>query len=112
MELKSFNKKTTSNLNEQALQVLNKIGVDCYAAIIISPSWTKNDFRLAEKIMKRNDGLLMNLVIGIVGAILGKFLLGLMGVAYAGVLASLLAAVFGAVVLLAIINAIKGRRLV
>ena len=53
MELKSFNKKTTSNLNEQALQVLNKIGVDCYAAIIISPSWTKNDFRLAEKIMKR-----------------------------------------------------------
>jgi uncharacterized membrane protein YeaQ/YmgE (transglycosylase-associated protein family) len=67
---------------------------------------------IAEKIMKRNDGLLMNLVIGLVGAILGKFLLGLMGVGYAGVLPSLLAAVFGAVVLLAIINMVRGRRLV
>jgi radical SAM superfamily enzyme YgiQ (UPF0313 family) len=52
-ELKSFNKKTTSTLNEQAMHILNKAGVDCYAAIIISPSWTRQDFRLAEKVMKR-----------------------------------------------------------
>ena len=65
---------------------------------------------IAEKIMKRNDGLLMNLIIGIVGAILGKFLLGLVGVAYAGIIPSLLAAVLGAVVLLAVINMIRGRR--
>ncbi|MBN8553457.1 MAG: GlsB/YeaQ/YmgE family stress response membrane protein [Caulobacterales bacterium] len=29
---------------------------------------------LAEKIMKRNDSLLMNLVIGVVGALLGGFI--------------------------------------
>ena len=52
-ELKSFNKKTTSTLNEQALHILNEAGVDCYAAIIVSPTWTKQDFRLAEKVMKR-----------------------------------------------------------
>ena len=41
---------------------------------------------LAEKIMKRNHGLLTNLVVGIVGALLGKFLLNLVGIEYAGIL--------------------------
>ena len=65
---------------------------------------------LAEKIMKRNHGLLTNLVVGIVGALLGKFLLNLVGIEYAGILPSLGAAVLGAVILLFILGVIKGRR--
>ncbi len=53
IELKDFDKKTTVSLNRQALQVLNKYGVDCYAAIIVSPNWTKQDFKSAAKEMRR-----------------------------------------------------------
>jgi radical SAM superfamily enzyme YgiQ (UPF0313 family) len=52
MELSDFNKKTSENINRKAMSVLNRYGIDCYAAIIISPSWTKNDFIKAERIMK------------------------------------------------------------
>jgi len=65
---------------------------------------------LAEKIMKRNHGLLTNLIVGIVGALIGKFLLNLVGIEYAGILPSLGAAVLGAVILLFILGIIKGRR--
>lgn len=65
---------------------------------------------LAEKIMKRNHGLLTNLIVGIVGALIGKFLLNLVGIQYAGILPSLGAAVLGAVILLFILGVIKGRR--
>jgi uncharacterized membrane protein YeaQ/YmgE (transglycosylase-associated protein family) len=65
---------------------------------------------LAEKIMKRDHGLLVNLVVGLVGAIIGKFVLGLLGYEYAGILPSLGAALLGAVILLAILGMFKGRR--
>jgi len=65
---------------------------------------------IAEKIMRRDHGLLTNLIVGLVGALIGKFLLGLMGVAYAGIIPSLLAAVIGAVILLAIIGMFNRRR--
>jgi hopanoid C-3 methylase len=50
-ELASFNKQTNRTINSQALQVLNQNKVDCYAAVIISPSWDKNDFKKAGDIM-------------------------------------------------------------
>jgi radical SAM superfamily enzyme YgiQ (UPF0313 family) len=50
-ELDGFNKKTSSNINELAMGVLNKYGVDCYAAVIISPSWGKEEFMAAGRIM-------------------------------------------------------------
>lgn len=46
-ELDAFNKKTSRNINEAAMKVLNRYGVDCYAAIITSPDWTEEDFKLA-----------------------------------------------------------------
>lgn len=51
IELKQFNKQTTYNTNRHAMEVLNKYGVDCYAAVIISPSWDAKDFEKAGKIM-------------------------------------------------------------
>jgi len=51
IELNDFNKQTTSNTNKLAMAVLNKYRVDCYAAVIISPSWGLSDFRKAGDIM-------------------------------------------------------------
>ena len=81
-------------------------GIGWLLAIIvgIAAGW------IAEKIMKRDHGLLMNLIVGLVGALIGKLLLGMIGIGYEGVLPSLGAAVVGAVLLLAIIGMFKGRR--
>ena len=51
IELQGFNKLTDSNTNRQAMAVLNKYKVDCYAAVIISPSWSTDDFMKAGDIM-------------------------------------------------------------
>jgi hopanoid C-3 methylase len=50
-ELNGFNKQTSSNTNKLAMSVLNKFKVDCYAAVIISPSWSLSDFQRAGDIM-------------------------------------------------------------
>lgn len=46
-----FNKQTSSNTNRLAMAVLNQYRVDCYAAVIVSPSWSAGDFRKAGDIM-------------------------------------------------------------
>jgi len=46
-ELDSFEKRTTREINEKALKVLKENHVDCYAAVITSPDWSKDDFRKA-----------------------------------------------------------------
>ncbi len=51
-ELSGFHKTTNETINHQALSVLNRYGIDCYAAIIISPTWTKEDFARAYRIMR------------------------------------------------------------
>ena len=32
-------------INEETMNVLNSIGIDCYASIIAMPEWTENDFK-------------------------------------------------------------------
>jgi hopanoid C-3 methylase len=52
-ELNTFNKLTSSTTNEQCMRVLNKIGVDCYAACICSPDWDAERFNvMAEKLIE------------------------------------------------------------
>ena len=66
---------------------------------------------IAEKMMKANMGLLMNIVLGIVGALLGNFLLMLVfGSTMGGIFGQLIVAVVGACLLIAIARAIMGRR--
>lgn len=69
---------------------------------------------IAEKIMGRDDSLIMNIVIGIVGAIAGGWLLGLLfGIslsAQSGWIWSILVSVIGAVILLWIVGMVRGRR--
>jgi len=68
---------------------------------------------IAEKIMRRNHGLLTNLVVGVIGSLIGNFLLNQLGFGATGAngwLYSLGAAVLGAVLLLFVLGLVKGRR--
>ena len=82
-------------------------GVGIVGAIIIGivAGW------LAEKIMHRNHGILVILVVGIAGAFIGSFLANTLGIGTgAGVVPSLLVATVGAILLLGMLSLIKGRR--
>lgn len=63
---------------------------------------------LAETIMKgRGAGLLVNLIVGIIGAYLGGLLFGFLGLSMHGLIGSLISATVGAVVLLFLVGLIK-----
>ncbi|HUL50343.1 MAG TPA: GlsB/YeaQ/YmgE family stress response membrane protein [Gemmatimonadales bacterium] len=64
---------------------------------------------LASILMKTNVqmGVLANIVVGIVGSLLGYWIAGLIGLSANGVIASWLIAVAGAVVLIAILKGMK-----
>ena len=64
---------------------------------------------VAEKVMSRNQGLLVNLVVGVVGAYLGAFLFRLFGLATTGFVGTLVVAIIGSIVLLAIVGAVRNR---
>ena len=80
-------------------------GVGIIGAIIIGilAGW------IAEKVMKRNHGLLTNLIVGIVGALIGGFLAGLMGINFGGWIGSLIISTIGAIVLLLLLGAFQRR---
>jgi radical SAM superfamily enzyme YgiQ (UPF0313 family) len=60
-ELSGFVKQTNSNINQQAVRVLNKYKVYCFAAVITSPSWDKNDFSHAGEILEELNIKFLNL---------------------------------------------------
>jgi len=65
---------------------------------------------LGGQLMKgRSFGLLGNLVVGIIGAILGGFLFRLVGLAATGLLGSLICATVGAIVLLWLLQQFRRR---
>ena len=47
-ELIQFNKNIDSKTNEKAMQVLRRLGIECYATIIISPEWGKKEFEYSK----------------------------------------------------------------
>lgn len=63
---------------------------------------------LAGKIMKgKGFGLVGNLVVGVIGALIGGFIFDALNIAFAGIVGSLIAALVGALILLWIIGLIK-----
>ena len=80
-------------------------GVGIIGAIIIGilAGW------LAEQIMKRNHGLLTNLIVGVVGALLGSFLAGAMGISFGGWIGSLVISTLGEILLLFLLGLVKKR---
>ena len=51
-ELKQYDKNIDAKTNEEAMRVLNRYNIDCYATIIVSPEWGKDEFAYCkEKLM-------------------------------------------------------------
>ncbi|MGC2711742.1 MAG: GlsB/YeaQ/YmgE family stress response membrane protein [Pseudolabrys sp.] len=65
---------------------------------------------LAEQFMKSEMGLLMNIVLGIVGAVIGSAILSFFGVNLGGWIGYLIARFIGAVLLIWIVRAVRGTR--
>ena len=78
-------------------------GIGWIAAIIIGgfAGW------LAERFMKSDMGVLMNIVLGIVGAMVANLLMGLIGVSLGGWLGYLVAGFLGACILIALARAVR-----
>jgi uncharacterized membrane protein YeaQ/YmgE (transglycosylase-associated protein family) len=63
---------------------------------------------LAGQIMKgKSFGLLTNLIVGVMGALLGGFLCGVLGISAGGLLGSLVVATLGAMLFLYLLQVIK-----
>lgn len=77
-------------------------GVGFFGAIIVGilAGW------IAEKVTKRDHGLIMNLIVGLIGAFVGPFILGIFNLmpAGAGFIPSLVVSTIGAVVFLFILG--------
>jgi uncharacterized membrane protein YeaQ/YmgE (transglycosylase-associated protein family) len=86
---------------------LGQPGVGFFMALIIGAlaGW------LAEKLTRSDHGLFTNIIMGIIGAVVGNFLLRLLGVGPAyGFWGNLISATVGAVIVITIYRAITGRR--
>ena len=81
-------------------------GVGWFATIIIGifAGW------IAEKVTSRDQGLIMNLIVGLVGALVGGWLAQVLGIVYNGWWASLLVSTVGAIILLWVWGLLRGRR--
>ena len=63
---------------------------------------------LAGKLMRgRGFGFIVNLLVGIAGAVIGGWVFGLLGIAAGGIIGSLVTALVGAILLLWIISLFK-----
>jgi uncharacterized membrane protein YeaQ/YmgE (transglycosylase-associated protein family) len=79
-----------------------EMGFVWFILIGIAAGW------LAGRVVKGGGfGLVGDLIVGVIGALLGGFLIGLLGITAGGLLGSLVTATVGAIVLLALVRAIK-----
>lgn len=78
-------------------------GVGLIAAIIIGgiAGW------LASMFMKSGTSLVMNIVLGIVGALVASVIFGLLGISFGGWVGYLIAGFIGACILIAIARAVR-----
>ena len=78
-----------------------------FAAIIVGAlaGW------LAEKLMKSDQGLLTNIILGVIGAIIGNAVFHVFGIALAGWVGFLLAGILGACLLIAVSRFFGKRKL-
>jgi uncharacterized membrane protein YeaQ/YmgE (transglycosylase-associated protein family) len=86
---------------------LGQPGVGFIMAIVIGAvaGW------LAEKFTRSDHGLLMNIIMGIIGAVVANFVLRLIGIGPAtGWIGNLIAATVGAIIIITIYRAVTGNR--
>lgn len=69
---------------------------------------------IAEKVMKTDQGIIMNIIVGVIGSYIGAFLANALGIRLGEVfqgwfLGNLIVAAAGAIVLLFVVKAVRGR---
>ena len=81
---------------------MNDASIGWIAAIIIGglAGW------IASGLMKTNTGLFLNIVLGIIGAVIASFLFGIFGVSFGGWIGYLIAGVIGACILIGGVRAV------
>ena len=62
---------------------------------------------LAGKIMKSNNGILFNIILGLLGGCLGGLLFGILGFATTGIIGNIISGVVGSCILVALVRYIK-----
>ncbi len=82
---------------------MNDASIGWIAAIIIGglAGW------IASGLMKTSTGLFLNIVLGIVGAVIASFLFGLFGVSFGGWVGYLIAGIIGACILIGGVRAVQ-----
>jgi len=92
-------------MSTETYAFLNQPGVGFFSMLIIGviAGW------VAERVTDSNHGLLVNLVVGILGAFLGGWLAGLLEIPVFGFFRTLIAAIVGAIILLWGWRAIRSR---
>lgn len=82
---------------------MDETGIGWIAAIIIGglAGWIASNF------MKSDTGVFMNIILGIIGAAVASFLLGMLGVSFGGWLGYLVAGFIGACILIAGARAVR-----
>jgi uncharacterized membrane protein YeaQ/YmgE (transglycosylase-associated protein family) len=97
---------TLTRIASTRRRIMDDTGVGWIAAIIIGgiAGW------LAEQFMKSDTGMLMNIVLGIVGAALASALLSILGIHFGGWIGYLIAGFIGACLLIWIVRMIRGQR--
>jgi uncharacterized membrane protein YeaQ/YmgE (transglycosylase-associated protein family) len=83
---------------------MNEVSIVGAVVIGILAGW------IAEQVMGREHGLSTNLVVGVVGAFLGALIASTLRFGFAGFWGSLLVSSVGAIVLLAIVGMLRGRK--
>lgn len=83
---------------------MNEVSIVGAVVIGILAGW------IAEQVTGRDHGLATNLVVGIIGAFLGAVIASALNIGFAGFWGSLIVSTVGAIVLLAIVGMVRGRR--
>lgn len=93
----------SGRLFNRGVHNMGDAGIGWIAAIIIGglAGW------IASNIMKTNTGIFLNVVLGIVGALIASFLFGIIGISFGGWLGYLVAGLLGACILIALVRAIR-----
>jgi len=92
-------------MDDQVYSVLNEPGVGWFTMIIIGllAGW------IAERVTESDHGLLTNLLVGLIGAFVGKYLAELAAIPVFGFFRTLIAAAVGAVIVLFLWRKVRGR---
>ncbi|HEY9213406.1 MAG TPA: GlsB/YeaQ/YmgE family stress response membrane protein [Ancylobacter sp.] len=92
-------------MDAQTYSALNEPGVGWFAMIVIGllAGW------IAERVTDSDHGLFANLLFGLIGAFVGKYLAELAAIPVFGFFRTLIAAAIGAIIVLFIWRRVRGR---